>query len=88
MVMPAAVVWFLIALDTPEDPPAHEITPAEGSARRGLAPGMAADLRNPLHYPVIAACRECGREIFCASALLGEWWHSDDDGAGDGQTGA
>ncbi len=51
----------------------HEIIPRPGTARR--ADGSLADLRNPLHYPVTAACDRCGREIRCNRYLTGEWRH-------------
>ena len=51
----------------------HRITPQLGSARR--LDGTPADLRNPVSYPVLATCRECGRPVRCERYLFGEWEH-------------
>ena len=53
----------------------HEPFPEPGTARR--ANGEPADLAVPSHYPVTAACRECGREIWRRSLLLHAWQHMD-----------
>jgi hypothetical protein len=52
----------------------HEIIPGPGSARR-VRDGQPADLKNPLHYPVVAVCLNCGQLIRTERWLLSEWRH-------------
>jgi len=60
----------------PGDPNDHHITPKAGTARQ--LDGAPADLLNPLHYPVLAVCAECGRAVRCERYFYAEWEHLPD----------
>jgi hypothetical protein len=52
----------------------HEIVPEPGTAHR-VRDSEPADLKNPLHYPIVAVCLTCGRPIRTERWLLDEWRH-------------
>jgi hypothetical protein len=55
----------------------HDITPAKGSIRQADS-GEPGSLFNPFHYPLVAVCMECGRDIrIDRNSITDEWYHVD-----------
>jgi hypothetical protein len=61
----------------------HRMEPVQGTVR-SVRDGQAANLLNPLDYPVTATCRGCGQLIRCDRMMFADWYHDQAPGENEG----